>query len=95
MSVTVEEDGRPLSDLVPDPRPGPEGSTYGHEIHARVQQELGRLPWGQRVVVVLRDVDGMEYREISRALGISLGTVKSRLARGRETLRRALSDLLE
>ena len=91
----AEENGRAPSELIPDPRPGPEGSTYGHEIHARVQHELGRLSWGQRAVVVLRDVDGMEYREIADTLGISLGTVKSRLARGREALRQALADLLE
>ena len=91
----AEEDGRPPSERLPDPRPGPEGSAYGGEIQARVQQELDRLPWGQRAVIVLRDVDGMEYREIARTLDISLGTVKSRLARGRDALRRELADLME
>ncbi|MGD8377433.1 MAG: sigma-70 family RNA polymerase sigma factor [Acidobacteriota bacterium] len=90
----VEEGGSALSERVSDPRPGPDGSVYGREIHVRVQRELHRLPWAQRAVVVLRDVDGMEYREIARTLGISLGTVKSRLARGRESLRTALADLL-
>jgi RNA polymerase sigma-70 factor (ECF subfamily) len=90
-----EEDSRAPSDRFPDSRPGPEASAYGHEIQARMHRELQRLPWSQRVVVVLRDVDGMEYREIAGTLGISLGTVKSRLARGREALRRALVDLLE
>lgn len=89
------EVGRPAAERVADPRPGPHGETYGREIQARVQQGLERLPLNQRVVVVLRDVEGMEYREIARALRISLGTVKSRLARGREALRRDLSDLLE
>lgn len=91
----AEEEGRPPSERLPDRRPGPEGTTYGHEIQARVQRELQRLPWGQRAVVVLRDVDGMEYREIARTLDISLGTVKSRLARGRDALRRQLADLVE
>jgi RNA polymerase sigma-70 factor (ECF subfamily) len=86
--------GRPAADRISDPRPGPEGEVYGHEIQARVQRGLDRLPLSQRLVVVLRDVEGMEYREIADALGISLGTVKSRLARGRETLRRDLTDLL-
>ena len=80
---------------MPDPRPGPEGLTYGAEIQERVQQELDHLPTNQRATVVLRDVEGMEYQEIARTLGISLGTVKSRLARGRDALRRRLTDLVD
>lgn len=91
----AEEDRLPPSERLPDPRPGPEGVTFGQEVQARVQRELDRLPWGQRTVIVLRDVEGMEYREIARTLAISLGTVKSRLARGRDALRRALADLME
>jgi RNA polymerase sigma-70 factor (ECF subfamily) len=91
----VDADARPYADRIADPKPGPEGTTYGSEIQERVQQELDQLPWNQRMVVVLRDIDGMEYREIARTLEISLGTVKSRLARGRDALRHALADLLE
>ena len=91
----VEPEDRPAAERVPDPRPGPEGLTYGQEIQIRVQQELSRLPLNQRAVLVLRDIDGMEYQEIAQTLEISLGTVKSRLARGRDALRRALTDLIE
>jgi len=87
--------GRALIDRIADPRPSPEGAAYGHEIQARVQQGLDRLPLNQRTVVVLRDVEGLDYREVAALLGISLGTVKSRLARGRDSLRRDLADLLE
>jgi RNA polymerase sigma-70 factor (ECF subfamily) len=54
-------------------------------LHALVAA-LGRLPADQREIVLLREVEGMSYDEISSALGISVGTVKSRLARGREAL---------
>jgi RNA polymerase sigma-70 factor (ECF subfamily) len=91
----AEEDRQPPSERVADPQPDPEDRAYGAEIRVRVQQGLDKLPVGQRVVVVLRDVEGLEYREIASTLGISLGTVKSRLARGREALRRQLADLLE
>lgn len=91
----AEDDRQPPSERLADPSPDPEGRAYGGEIRVRVQQGLDRLPVGQRVVVVLRDVEGMEYREIASTLGISLGTVKSRLARGREALRRQLADLVE
>jgi RNA polymerase sigma-70 factor (ECF subfamily) len=91
----AQEDRQPPSERVADPQPSPEGRAYGSEIRVRVQQGLDQLPVAQRVVVVLRDVEGLEYREIASTLGISLGTVKSRLARGREALRRQLADLLE
>ncbi|TDI14525.1 MAG: sigma-70 family RNA polymerase sigma factor [Acidobacteria bacterium] len=91
----AEENRQPPSERVADPRPDPEGRAYGAEIRVRVQQGLDQLPVGQRVAVILRDIEGLEYREIAATLGISLGTVKSRLARGREALRRQLADLLE
>ena len=91
----AEENRQPPSERVADPQPDPEGRAYGAEIRVRVQQGLDQLPVGQRVAVILRDIEGLEYREIASTLGISLGTVKSRLARGREALRRQLADLLE
>jgi RNA polymerase sigma-70 factor (ECF subfamily) len=52
-----------------------------------IQRGLGTLPDNQRAVLVLSDIQGMAYKEIARTLGISLGTVKSRLNRGRAKLR--------
>lgn len=51
---------------------------------------LDRLPREYREVVVLREIEGLSYREIARVAGIPVGTVMSRLARARERLRRAL-----
>jgi RNA polymerase sigma-70 factor (ECF subfamily) len=53
---------------------------------------LNTLPEVFREAIVLCDIEGLGYEEIARAVGISVGTVKSRIARGRELLRKRLSD---
>lgn len=55
-----------------------------------VARALERLPADQRTVVTLRDVHGLDYREIAEMLGIPMGTVESRIARGRSRLRAVL-----
>jgi len=60
------------------------------EIAGRVWQALDQLPFDQRAVIVLREIDGLSYEEIATSLGVAVGTVKSRLARARGTLRAAL-----
>lgn len=57
------------------------------EIAAQVWQALDKLPFDQRAVIVLREIDEMSYDEIADSLGVAVGTVKSRLARAREQLR--------
>ena len=57
------------------------------ELAAVLVQALAALPPDQRLVVVLCDVQGLDYAEIARATGASLGTVKSRLSRARSRLR--------
>jgi RNA polymerase sigma-70 factor (ECF subfamily) len=63
------------------------------EVAGRVWGALGRLPFDQRAVVVLREIDGLSYEEIATSLGVVVGTVKSRLARARENLRVALRSV--
>ena len=62
------------------------------ELAASLQQALDGLPFDQRSVIVLREVDGMSYEEIAFSLGVAVGTVKSRLTRARQALRLALRD---
>jgi RNA polymerase sigma-70 factor (ECF subfamily) len=60
------------------------------ETAARVWNALDQLPFDQRAAVVLREIDGLSYDEIAGSLGVAVGTVKSRLARARLTLRSVL-----
>jgi len=70
------------------------------DIEARVTQRdaidraLGQLPTDLRMAVTLRDVEGLEYKEIAEVLDIPIGTVMSRIARGREKLRPLLAASL-
>ena len=63
------------------------------EARERIQRAILALPIEQRVVVTLRDVQGWSYEEIAVIIEVPVGTVRSRLARGREALRVALADL--
>ena len=62
-----------------------------HEVQHRVEEELRQVPEPYRTTLILRDLEDMSYEEISDVLEISLGTVKSRLTRGREALRQRLT----
>ena len=65
----------------------PEQMLQQKELAGRLQKALDGLPFDQRTAVILREVDGLSYEEIAYSLGVGLGTVKSRLARGRQALR--------
>ena len=59
----------------------------------RLRHALDHLPFDQKSAIVLREVDGLSYEEIAYSLGVAVGTVKSRLARARESLRAELRGL--
>lgn len=61
------------------------------EVQRRVEEELRKIPEPYRTTLILRDLEDMSYEEIAEVLEISLGTVKSRLTRGREALRQRLT----
>jgi RNA polymerase sigma-70 factor (ECF subfamily) len=69
----------------------PFDSVAHHEVQKRVEQELRKVPEPYRTTLVLRDLEEMSYEEIAEVLEVSLGTVKSRLTRGREALRQRLT----
>ena len=66
-----------------------------HETRELIDRGLRQLPEKYRLPVILKDVEGLSYEEIADVLHCELGTVKSRLSRGREQLRRFLTPLLE
>ena len=61
------------------------------EVQRRVEAELRKVPEPYRTTLILRDLEEMSYEEIAEVLEISLGTVKSRLTRGRQALRQRLA----
>ena len=64
-------------------------------MERQVQKALDGLSFEHRVAVVLRDVEGLSYEEIAETLGVSLGTVKSRLWRARSEMKTKLESSLE
>ncbi|HEY7215503.1 MAG TPA: sigma-70 family RNA polymerase sigma factor, partial [Thermoanaerobaculia bacterium] len=79
----AEEEGVTIA----DPSRGPEELAVAADEGRRVTAGLARLPQVFREAVVLRDLEGLSYEEIAEVLGVRVGTVRSRIARGREQLR--------
>jgi len=73
---------------------GPEATVQRRELTALLQRHIASLPIDQRTVLVLSDVHGLSYGEIAAITRLRLGTVKSRLSRGRARLRDNLEPLL-
>jgi RNA polymerase sigma-70 factor (ECF subfamily) len=82
-----------IGDWLPDPARGPYEEALDHEVQALVEQGLTRISATYRTALVLREVEELSYDEIAEILEISLGTVKSRILRGREALRKELTAL--
>jgi RNA polymerase sigma-70 factor (ECF subfamily) len=70
-----------------DPAEQPDEFVERRELSALIQAGISSLPIEQRIILVLSDVQGMSYQEVAEVTGISLGTVKSRLSRGRARVR--------
>src|SRR5438477_2641687 len=73
------------------PEGNPEERLLTQELQALLQQAIEQLPLDQRVAVVLCDIQGLSYEEIAETTKTNLGTVRSRIARGRVRLRQYLS----
>jgi RNA polymerase sigma-70 factor, ECF subfamily len=80
---------------VTDSGPSPESACARMEMEREVQRALNGLSFEHRVAVVLRDVEGLSYEEIAETLGLSLGTVKSRLWRARSEMKAKLESVLK
>ena len=92
-SFDGEEDGPTMADRLADPRPSQEQHVAGLELKVRVQNALKQLSPELREAVILRDLEDMDYKEISQVLRIPEGTVKSRISRGRGELARLLQRI--
>jgi RNA polymerase sigma-70 factor (ECF subfamily) len=85
------EQGSP-ADRLRSPAATPEAEALSRERRRRIEWALGGLKKDFRIAVILRDIEGLSYEEIASILEISVGTVKSRIARGREMLRASLKQ---
>ena len=101
-TVSLEDDGEgeqaPLEESLAatDPSaPDPQIALEQQELEHAIQHCLDNLPVEFRSAVILADIEGLDYEEISRASGIPLGTIKSRLARARFKLRDCLKAFEE
>src|SRR5215831_15521962 len=96
MEARTDDDGYSsgLCQTLADPGESPLETLAHEEIRTRVEQELQQVAEPYRTTVVLRDIEGLSYEEIAEVLQISLGTVKSRLIRGRDALRKRLEPFV-
>jgi RNA polymerase sigma-70 factor (ECF subfamily) len=93
----VVNEARPvgLRETLEDTGPSPFENTARNELCARVERELAQVAEPFRTTVVLRDIEEFSYEEIAEIMQVSLGTVKSRLMRGREALRQRLQAFVD
>lgn len=88
--VTEDDEGDEQVMDVADPTPGPEEQVLNTLDREQLSAAMARLPEEQRQLLILRAVNGLSYGEIAQILGVKEGTIKSRLARARENLRKKL-----
>ena len=94
LDATQSNSDQPLIATLAESSANPEQKTLAHERELVLRGALRKLGHAYRETVILRDIEGFTYEEIATTLGINVGTVKSRLARGRQELRRKLEGSL-
>lgn len=99
-TTALEPDGDEGEDLgepkwLADPSQSPEEALESHELEHAMEHCLEGLPFEFRTVVVMADIEGLDYTEVATAARVPVGTVKSRLARARLRLRECLQGFEE
>ena len=93
-SITGDEEPQSSQTLeamaATDIESNPEEYALSHELQATIEQGLQQLPLEQRTVLVLYDIQGLSYEEVAQTTQTTLGTVRSRISRGRAHLRTIL-----
>jgi len=92
----LQDAGEFDENLIPDdcPGPNPEEVVFQKDSATLVQKALEKLPANFREVLILRELEGMSYKEIAEITGMPLGTVMSSLSRARDHLRQGLTSLM-
>lgn len=94
LDATQGQSNQTLIATLAESSENPEEKTLAHERELVLRSALQKLGRTYRETVILRDIEGFTYEEIARTLEINVGTVKSRLARGRQELRKKLEGSL-
>ncbi len=90
----IGQEGKEVIHSLADSDPGPDKISERREMNALVQKAINSLEEEHRMVIVLRDIQGLAYEEIARIVDCPEGTVKSRLYRARNTLKERLKDVI-
>jgi RNA polymerase sigma-70 factor (ECF subfamily) len=80
-----------LKEMLVDPGQSPYEEAVHSENRVRVETALSQVPEPYRTTLILRDIEGFVYEEVAEMQGVNLGTVKSRLVRGRAHLKAILT----
>ena len=91
----IDDETESRRDWVPDPGRSPLQLAMDREQQALIERAFSEINPNFRAVLVLREIEALNYDEIAEILGLSLGTVKSRILRGREALRQCLTEHLK
>jgi len=91
--IECGQDGAPID--VQTHEPSPFDLLASHEVEQTVRHALGQLAEVYRTAVILRDIEGLSYEEVAEVLDVSVGTVKSRILRGRRALREILEPVFK
>lgn len=87
------EGSRSLKDKLANSSPDPSDQAYAKQIASHINQALQKLSHEYRAIIIMRDIQGMEYKELEEALQLPSGTVKSRLSRARNELKEILTKM--
>jgi RNA polymerase sigma-70 factor (ECF subfamily) len=91
--VGADEDGRELSELLPDGGAAPDRAAHNARLRPLLERALFALPVEQREVFILREYNGIAFKEIAVVTGVAENTVKSRMRYALEGLRKSLREL--
>lgn len=94
VSLDEEREFGTLGDTLPDQGPGPRQTLERRELETMILKAIEELPERYRMALVLRDIEGLSYDEVSNVLGIPGGTVRSRINRARLMVKERLESLV-